>query len=117
VARWYGGQSRRSGWGKWKAEWSEGPTPRKRLGVMAKKVRLRIKQVVKTARYVWAPHDSEHAAITAVVDDLRRKGHGILTQGASLECFRCGLSGCVYGSEGQGAHVVGGLASREECTR
>jgi hypothetical protein len=69
------------------------------------------------ARGYWAPHDSEHAAVTAVVDDLRRKGHGILTQGASLECFRCGLSGCVYGSEGEGAHVVGGLASREECAR
>ena len=70
-----------------------------------------------TARGYWAPHDSEHAAITAVVDDLRGKGHGILTQGNALECFRCGLSGRVYGSESEGAHVVGGLASRETCSR
>lgn len=69
------------------------------------------------ARGYWAPYASQNEAITGVVSALRGKGHGILTQGACLECFRCGLSGCVYGSEEQGAHVIGGLSSLEECKR
>jgi hypothetical protein len=74
-------------------------------------------RALSNARGFWAPYLTPLEAIQATVRALVGKGHTPLTHGPAIECYRCGMSGMVYGDPDHGTRVSGGLEGLPECPR
>jgi hypothetical protein len=65
----------------------------------------------RKANPTWAPHADLNAAVIAEMAAARALGHTALTQGGSLECYRCGASGTFHPGP-SGAERVGDIFTR-----